>query len=108
MNSLLISSLLILFGLTVCFLFYTVVFYEEMLVNNRTDISFRLIAAWNRRHDYYGVYIVEDCIIAGFCSVITKCVMAPLERIQLLLQVQDSSTQISVKNRYRGIREYEL
>ncbi|XP_032871518.1 ADP/ATP translocase 4 [Amblyraja radiata] len=46
---------------------------------------------------------VKDLLAGGIAAGISKTVVAPIERVKLLLQVQASSKQISVENQYKGI-----
>ena len=42
-------------------------------------------------------------MIGGVSAAVSKTLVAPIERVKLLLQVQDASTQIKVEDRYNGI-----
>lgn len=46
---------------------------------------------------------LKDLAAGGVAGGISKTVVAPIERVKLLLQVQDSSTQISADKKYKGI-----
>jgi solute carrier family 25 (adenine nucleotide translocator) protein 4/5/6/31 len=46
---------------------------------------------------------MTDFLIGGFSAAISKTVVAPIERVKLLLQVQDASQSIAKDNRYTGI-----
>lgn len=46
---------------------------------------------------------VADFIIGGTSAAVSKTLVAPIERVKLLLQVQDASTSIKVEDRYNGI-----
>ncbi|XP_072351777.1 ADP/ATP translocase 4-like [Scyliorhinus torazame] len=46
---------------------------------------------------------VKDLLAGGIAAAISKTAVAPIERVKLLLQVQASSKQISVDQRYKGI-----
>jgi len=46
---------------------------------------------------------VTDLLAGGVAGGISKTVVAPIERVKLLLQVQDASTQISKDKQYKGI-----
>jgi len=45
----------------------------------------------------------KDLLAGGVSAAISKTVVAPIERVKLLLQVQASSTQISPDKQYKGI-----
>ena len=49
------------------------------------------------------VSFTRDFITGGISAGISKTIVAPIERIKLLLQLQDISSQISKENRYKGI-----
>ena len=42
-------------------------------------------------------------MIGGVSAAVSKTAVAPIERVKLLLQVQDAQKNISVENRYKGI-----
>lgn len=42
-------------------------------------------------------------MIAGVSAAVSKTLVAPIERVKLLLQVQDANKNIAVENRYNGI-----
>lgn len=44
-----------------------------------------------------------DLAAGGLAGGISKTVVAPIERVKLILQTQDASTQISADKRYKGI-----
>jgi len=46
---------------------------------------------------------VKDFLTGGISAATSKTVVAPIERVKLLLQVQDASTQIKASERYTGI-----
>lgn len=46
---------------------------------------------------------VRDLMLGGVSGGISKTVVAPIERVKLVLQTQDASTQISAEGRYKGI-----
>jgi solute carrier family 25 (adenine nucleotide translocator) protein 4/5/6/31 len=46
---------------------------------------------------------VTDFLIGGISAAVSKTVVAPIERVKLLLQVQDAQKSIAVENRYNGI-----
>lgn len=43
-----------------------------------------------------------DFLAGGVSAAVAKTAVAPIERVKLLLQVQDSSKQISEAQRYKG------
>lgn len=45
----------------------------------------------------------KDLLYGGLSGSITKTIVAPLERIKIILQVQDSSKQILKEQKYKGI-----
>jgi len=49
------------------------------------------------------VDFAKDFLRGGTVAGISKTVVAPIERVKLLLQVQDASTQIKPEDRYKGI-----
>uniref|UniRef100_A0A6G1S9D0 ADP/ATP translocase n=2 Tax=Aceria tosichella TaxID=561515 RepID=A0A6G1S9D0_9ACAR len=46
-----------------------------------------------------------DLASGGTAAAVSKTAVAPIERVKLLLQVQDASTQIAVDKRYKGIMD---
>lgn len=46
-----------------------------------------------------------DFMAGGISAAVAKTAVAPIERVKLLLQVQDSSKQISEAQRYKGIMD---
>jgi len=46
---------------------------------------------------------IKDLAAGGVAGGISKTVVAPIERVKLLLQVQDASTQITADKKYKGI-----
>ena len=46
---------------------------------------------------------VQDFLIGGFSAAVSKTAVAPIERVKLLLQVQDSSKSIKPEDKYKGI-----
>lgn len=47
----------------------------------------------------------KDLAAGGVSGAISKTAVAPIERVKLLLQVQDSSKEIAVDKRYKGIMD---
>ncbi len=45
----------------------------------------------------------KDFMVGGVSAAVSKTVVAPIERVKLLLQVQDASKSIAPENRYNGI-----
>ena len=46
---------------------------------------------------------MADFLIGGVSAAVSKTIVAPIERVKLLLQVQDASTTIKPEDRYNGI-----
>jgi len=46
---------------------------------------------------------MTDFLIGGVSAAVSKTIVAPIERVKLLLQVQDASTTIKPEDRYNGI-----
>jgi solute carrier family 25 (adenine nucleotide translocator) protein 4/5/6/31 len=46
---------------------------------------------------------MADFLIGGVSAAVSKTVVAPIERVKLLLQVQDASSSIKAEDRYNGI-----
>lgn len=46
---------------------------------------------------------MRDLLAGGLAGGISKTIVAPIERVKLVLQTQDASTQISKETRYKGI-----
>lgn len=46
---------------------------------------------------------MSDFLIGGISAAVSKTVVAPIERVKLLLQVQDASSSIKKEDRYNGI-----
>jgi solute carrier family 25 (adenine nucleotide translocator) protein 4/5/6/31 len=44
-----------------------------------------------------------DFLVGGVSAAVSKTVVAPIERVKLLLQVQDANKNIPVDQRYNGI-----
>jgi len=45
----------------------------------------------------------KDLLTGGTAAAVSKTAVAPIERVKLLLQVQDAQKTIAVENRYKGI-----
>lgn len=45
---------------------------------------------------------LKDFIAGGVSAAVSKTVVAPIERVKLLLQVQHISKQIAADQRYKG------
>ena len=54
---------------------------------------------WTERFGLFG----QDMILGGSVTSLSKTVMAPLERIKILLQTQSASKQITQEQQYKGI-----
>lgn len=46
---------------------------------------------------------LSDLLVSTLTSGFSKCLIAPVERVKLLLQLQDASSQVSVHSRYTGV-----
>lgn len=46
---------------------------------------------------------VRDLLAGGLAGGISKTLVAPIERVKLVLQTQDASSQITKETRYKGI-----
>ncbi|GAM19821.1 hypothetical protein SAMD00019534_029960 [Acytostelium subglobosum LB1] len=46
---------------------------------------------------------IKDSLIGGTAGGVSKTIVAPIERVKLLLQVQAASTQIAADKQYKGI-----
>ena len=46
---------------------------------------------------------LQDFLVGGISAAISKTCVAPIERVKLLLQNQDASSQITADKRYKGI-----
>lgn len=46
---------------------------------------------------------LADFLTGGISAAVSKTIVAPIERVKLLLQVQDASKSIAPENRYKGI-----
>lgn len=46
---------------------------------------------------------LTDLLAGGLAGGVSKTVVAPIERVKLILQTQDASSQIAVDKRYKGI-----
>jgi len=49
------------------------------------------------------VIFCQDLLSGGVAAAVSKTAVAPIERVKLLLQVQDASKQISADKKYKGI-----
>jgi hypothetical protein len=45
----------------------------------------------------------RDLMLGGVAGGVSKTIVAPIERVKLVLQTQDASTQISPEGKYKGI-----
>lgn len=50
-----------------------------------------------------GKDFLKDFLVGGVSAAVSKTAVAPIERIKILLQVQDISTQIAADKKYKGI-----
>jgi len=51
----------------------------------------------------HGKNFMRDFLIGGVAAAISKTAVAPIERVKILLQVQDASQQIQAQKKYTGI-----
>jgi len=51
------------------------------------------------------VTFCTDLLAGGVAGAVSKTAVAPIERVKLLLQVQDASSQISADKKYKGIAD---
>lgn len=51
----------------------------------------------------HGVDFLKDFLVGGVSAAVSKTAVAPIERIKILLQVQDISQQITADKKYKGI-----
>lgn len=51
----------------------------------------------------YKKTFASDFLLGGISAAISKTIVAPIERVKLLLQVQDNIKDIAPENRYKGI-----
>lgn len=49
------------------------------------------------------VVFCQDLLSGGIAAAVSKTAVAPIERVKLLLQVQDASKQITADKKYKGI-----
>ena len=52
---------------------------------------------------FSAVSFAQDLAVGGTAAAISKTIVAPIERVKLLLQVQAASKQIAVEDQYKGI-----
>lgn len=50
-----------------------------------------------------GKHFFRDFMVGGVSAAVSKTAVAPIERVKLLLQVQDASKHIAQEDRYKGI-----
>lgn len=46
---------------------------------------------------------IKDFLAGGISAAIAKTAVAPIERVKLILQVQEANKQIAQEHRYKGI-----
>uniref|UniRef100_A0A0K0DL56 ADP/ATP translocase n=1 Tax=Angiostrongylus cantonensis TaxID=6313 RepID=A0A0K0DL56_ANGCA len=49
------------------------------------------------------IKFAKNCFAGAFAAVVAKLVIAPFERVKLLLQLQNSQTTLAVEKRYKGV-----
>ena len=52
---------------------------------------------------FSAVNFLQDLAVGGTAAAISKTIVAPIERVKLLLQVQAASKQIAAEDQYKGI-----
>lgn len=52
-----------------------------------------------------GKHFFRDFMVGGVSAAVSKTAVAPIERVKLLLQVQDASKHIAQEDRYKGIAD---
>lgn len=52
---------------------------------------------------FSAVNFAQDLAVGGTAAAISKTIVAPIERVKLLLQVQAASKQIAVEDQYKGL-----
>ncbi|CDW72723.1 adp atp translocase 2 [Stylonychia lemnae] len=52
-----------------------------------------------------GKHFFRDFMIGGVSAAVSKTAVAPIERVKLLLQVQDASKHIAQEDKYKGISD---
>ncbi|KAK6760408.1 hypothetical protein RB195_021758 [Necator americanus] len=45
----------------------------------------------------------KDCCAGAFAAIVAKTVIAPVERVKLILQLQNSQTTLAAEKRYKGV-----
>ena len=48
------------------------------------------------------ISFLKDFLIGGCSAAVAKTLVAPIERVKLLLQVQEVSQQLAPEQRYKG------
>ena len=48
---------------------------------------------------------VRNFTVGGISAAISKTMIAPIERVKLILQNQDASSQITQANKYKGMND---
>lgn len=49
--------------------------------------------------------ILFDFLISGLAAAITKCAIAPIDRVKILLQVDGSILKLTQEQRFKGITD---
>ena len=55
----------------------------------------------NIRKDHF----VQDFLVGGVSAAVSKTVVAPIERVKMLLQVQDANKYMAAEDKYKGITD---
>ena len=48
-------------------------------------------------------HFLQDFLIGGVSAAVSKTVVAPIERVKMLLQVQDANKYMAAEDKYKGI-----
>ena len=70
-----------------------------MAANIQMTTSEKVKPTWETQ----AVSFLKDLLAGGLAGGISKTLVAPIERVKLVLQTQDASTQVSKETRYKGI-----
>eukprot|EP00003_Mantamonas_plastica_P015822 TRINITY_DN265_c0_g1_i1.p2 TRINITY_DN265_c0_g1~~TRINITY_DN265_c0_g1_i1.p2 ORF type:complete len:323 (+),score=105.57 TRINITY_DN265_c0_g1_i1:113-1081(+) len=76
---------------------------NNLALNNNTYDS--IVAASGSEKEGGAIGFLKNLAAGGVAGGISKTVVAPIERVKLILQTQDSSTQIKESQKYKGITD---
>jgi len=48
-------------------------------------------------------HFFQDLMIGGVSAAVSKTIVAPIERVKMLLQVQDANKYMAAEDKYNGI-----